>query len=555
MRRAGGGGVGVGDEAGAAGAVRRSEGPEDPIPVSLLLVDDRPDRLAALEAALSDLGAGVDLVKASSGKEALRALLHRDFAAILLDVHMPVMDGFETAALIRQRRRSELTPIIFLTAFGPNEAQVTRGYSLGAVDYIFAPALPEVLRAKATVFVDLFRKTRQVERQADWLRGEAERRASLLETRLRGLLDRLSVGVFRARRDGGILEANRAFLSLLGLPSLEEARALGLWRLLPRIRECAAGEAGAEGGAGEGAGAFRTGDIRHACPDGTVRWFSASVTGHRGPEGEEVLDGILEDITPRHLAEQGLRSAHARLEFQARELARSNADLQRFAHVVSHDLQEPLRMVATFTETLSRRYADRLDREALEYLSLAREGAERMQGMIHGLLDFCALETAEGRRGPTDCSGVFDRVMADLKVAVAEAGAEVSRGELPVVAADDLLLANVLQNLVANGIKFRREGVPPRVRVEAERRGEEWVLSVLDNGIGIDPASADRLFMIFRRLPGSERFPGNGMGLALSKRIVERYGGRIWFDPAPGGGSVFRFTLPAAPAGSAEEVR
>jgi PAS domain S-box-containing protein len=514
---------GTEEKAGPARGLRPAEAPE---PVSLLLVDDRPDRLAALEAALSDLGEGIDLVKAASGKEALRALLHRDFAAIFLDVHMPVMDGFETASLVRQRRRSESTPIIFLTAFGPNEAQVTRGYALGAVDYIFAPALPEVLRAKAAVFIDLHRKTAQVGRQANWLREEAERRAERLETRLRGILDRLDVGVFRASRDGRILEANRAFLSLLGLPDVEEANRRGIWEHFSLGREGT--------GVPVDAAPWRTGDLRYVGPDGTERWHVASVTAARSQEGEDILDGILEDITARHRAEE--------------DLARSNADLQRFAHVVSHDLQEPLRMVSTFTEILSRRYGERLDGEARQFLTYAREGAERMQGMIHGLLDFCALENTRGRRSRTEVNRVFDRVLADLQVAVREAGAEVTRGDLPVVEADDLLLGNVLQNLVGNGVKFRRDGVPPRVHVDAERRGEEWVLSVRDNGIGVDPASADRLFMIFHRLPGSERFPGHGMGLALAKRIVERHGGRIWLDPAPEGGSVFRFTLPATPA-------
>ena len=505
-------------------------------PAAVLLVDDRPDRLAALEAALADLGPGVEIVKADSGKEALRALLHRDFAVIFLDVHMPVMDGFETAALVRQRSRSEKTPIIFLTAFGPNEAQVTRGYSLGAVDYIFAPALPEVLRAKATVFIDLHRKTAQVARQAQWLLEEAERRAAVMETRLRWLLDRLDVGVFRAGRDGRIQEANRAFLSLLGLPGLEEANRRGLFRLLPRFRELSA-EAGPE--------AVRTGDLRYAAPDGTERWLCGTATAVRGPEGEDLIKGIVEDVSIRHRAEEELRAAHGRLEAQARELARSNADLQRFAHVVSHDLQEPLRMVATFTDVLSRRYSDRLDAEALQYLTFAREGAERMQGMIRGLLDFCVLEGTPGRRAPVDCGRLLDRVLEDLRVAVSESGADVSRGDLPVVTGDDLLLGSVLQNLVGNALKFRREGVPPRVRVEAERRGAEWVLAVADNGIGIDPAAADRLFMVFRRLPGAERFPGHGMGLAVCKRIVERHGGRIWLEPTPGGGSTFRFTLPA----------
>jgi PAS domain S-box-containing protein len=515
--------------------------------VNILLVDDQPGRLSALEAALADMGEDVQLVKASSGKEALRQILKREFAIVLLDVHMPVMDGFETASLIRQRKQNEKTPIIFITAYGPNEAHVTRGYSLGAVDYIFAPVMAEVLKAKVTVFLDLHRKTVQVKRQADWLREEAERRADAIETRLRGLLDRIEVGVFRATPEGRLVEANPAFLELMGLKSMARALELNVAHLL------APSDATADGTPGRSH--QRPRDLELAGPDGRTRWLAVSVSPARTPAGEEIFDGIIEDVTDRKRAEQELRRAHDALEVQAGALSRSNADLQRFAHVISHDLQEPLRMVATFTDVLDRRYADRLDAEAHEYLRYAREGAERMQKMIHGLLDFCLLEKTAGKFRRTDCNEILDRVLANLAVAVEESGAGVSRDRLPVVEADDLLLSNVFQNLVANGLKFRREGVSPKVHVGAERRDGAWTLSVRDNGIGIDPKDGDRLFMVFRRLPGSESYPGTGVGLAICKRIVERHGGRIWWEPAEGGGSVFLFTIPDRDGGELPSLR
>ncbi len=526
-------GPGEADDAAAKRTAEREE-------VNILLVDDQPARLAALEAALMDMGEDVRLVRASSGKEALRHLLKQDFAVILLDVHMPVMDGFETASLIRQRRRTEQTPIIFITALGPNELQVTHGYALGAVDYIFAPVLADVLKAKVTVFLDLHRKTAQVKRQADWLREEAERRADALETRLRGLLDRIQVGVFRATREGRLVEANPALLKLLGMRSQAQANGFDASGLLPSGP--AQEGAGLPGADGDG---LRTRDHQFHLPDGKVRWFTVSTSPATGSGGEEVLDGILEDVTARRQAEEDLRRTHAALEAQADELARSNSDLQRFAHVISHDLQEPLRMVATFTDVLERRHAQHLDAEAREYLKYAREGAERMQAMIHGLLDFCLMEKTPEKVRPADCNALLDRVLANLVVAIGESGAEVTRDRLPVVQADDILLSNVLQNLVGNGVKFRRDGVPPRVHVGAERGDGEWTLSVQDNGIGVDPKEKDRLFMVFRRLSGSEHYPGSGVGLAICKRIVERHGGRIWWEPARGGGSVFRFTLPA----------
>jgi hypothetical protein len=513
--------------------------------VNILLVDDQPGRLAALEAALTDMGQDVRLVKASSGKEALRQLLKMEFAIILLDVHMPVMDGFETATLIRQRRRNEMTPIIFITAYGPNEAHVTRGYTLGAVDYIFAPVMAEVLQAKVTVFLDLYRKTIQVKRQAEWLREEAERRADALETRLRGFLNRIEVGVFRASPEGRLVEANRAFLELMGLKSMAQAQRLNVSHLLA--------PPAAEGTPGEAADAPRprVRDLELKGPDGRVRWLSVSASPARGPRGEELVDGILEDISARKEAEQRVRKAGETLEAQARELARSNADLQRFAHVISHDLQEPLRVVATFTDVLDRRYADRLDAEAHQYLRYAMEGAQRMQGMIHALLDFCLLEKTPGKFRKTDCNELLDKVLVSLAVAVKESGAEVTRDRLPVVEGDELLLSNVIQNLVANGVKFRRQGVAPKVHVGATRTDGGWTLFVRDNGIGIDEKDRDRLFMVFRRLAGSENYPGTGVGLAICKRIVERHGGRIWWEPAEGGGSDFRFTLPDRTSGEA----
>ncbi len=280
-------------------------------------------------------------------------------------------------------------------------------------------------------------------------------------------------------------------------------------------------------------------------PGGPQRWLRVSATPVQDAGPDAPMDGIVEDVTASRSAEEALRKAHSALEAQAEALSSSNADLQRFAHVISHDLQEPLRMVATFTDVLDRRYSDRLDAEAHEFLRYAREGAERMQGMIHGLLDFCLLEKTPGQSRDTDCTGILDKVLANLMVAVEESGAAISRDPLPVVRGDELLLTSVFQNLVANGLKFRREGTPPRIHVGAVRGAGEWTFSVRDNGIGIDPAEQDRLFMVFRRLSGSERFPGSGVGLAICKRVVERHGGRIWWEPGDGGGSDFRFTLPA----------
>ncbi|OLE67334.1 MAG: hypothetical protein AUI36_06670 [Cyanobacteria bacterium 13_1_40CM_2_61_4] len=376
--------------------------------VKILLVDDNPANLLALESILADLGQ--ELVKAHSGRQALRYLLNQDVAVILLDVNMPGMNGFETAELIRRRKRSEHVPIIFVSAIDQTQNHALKGYSLGAVDYLPTPATPEVLRSKVAVFIELFKKTQEVGRQ-----------------------------------------------------------------------------------------------------------------------------------------EQALRALNAQLEQRVAErtaeLQRSNEELQQFAYVVSHDLQEPLRVVASYVQQLAERYQDKLEAEANELISYALDGAKRMQQLIVDLLAYSRIETTGQEFAPTDCEGVLQRVLGDLRVAIEESGAEVTHDPLPQVMADNVQLGQGLQNLLGNAIKFRSQE-PPRIHVSARQEGQQWVFSVRDNGIGINPRYAERIFGIFERLHPRTEYPGTGIGLAICKKIVERHGGQIWVESEPGKGAAFFFTLP-----------
>jgi len=376
--------------------------------VKILLVDDNPANLLALESILADLGQ--ELVKAHSGRQALRYLLNQDVAVILLDVNMPGMNGFETAELIRRRKRSEHVPIIFVSAIDQTQNHALKGYSLGAVDYLPTPATPEVLRSKVAVFIELFKKTQEVRRQ-----------------------------------------------------------------------------------------------------------------------------------------EQALRALNAQLEQRVAErtaeLQRSNEELQQFAYVVSHDLQEPLRVVASYVQQLAERYQDKLEAEASELISYALDGAKRMQQLIVDLLAYSRIETTGQEFAPTDCEGVLQRVLSDLRVAIEESGAEVTHDPLPQVMADNVQLGQVLQNLLGNAIKFRSQE-PPRIHVSARQEGQQWVFSVRDNGIGINPRYAERIFGIFERLHPRTEYPGTGIGLAICKKIVERHGGQIGVESEPGKGAAFFFTLP-----------
>jgi signal transduction histidine kinase len=226
------------------------------------------------------------------------------------------------------------------------------------------------------------------------------------------------------------------------------------------------------------------------------------------------------------------------------QLERSNADLEAFAYVASHDLSEPLRSVAGFVTLLERRYADALDDQAREFIAYAVDGVERMQAMIDDLLLYARSGTVDLQRGEVDARAIVDAALLDLEVAVLERGAGVEVGDLPAVRADPRQLQRVFQNLLANAIKFTAPDVAPRIVVAARELDADWELSVADNGIGMDAEQAARAFEMFARLHGDEGFGGTGLGLAICRRIVERHGGRLWVEPNPGGGSVFRFTLP-----------
>jgi light-regulated signal transduction histidine kinase (bacteriophytochrome) len=238
--------------------------------------------------------------------------------------------------------------------------------------------------------------------------------------------------------------------------------------------------------------------------------------------------------------------AHALLRDQAQELERSNRDLEQFAYVASHDLQEPLRKVASFTQLLQKRYGGQLDDRADQYIAFAVDGAHRMQRLIQDLLAFSRVGRSGDAPQDVDLETVLDQVLHDLGERVADTGAEVTHDPLPVVRGERALLATLLLNVVGNALKFRHPDRPPRVHLSARRDGETWEISCTDNGIGIDPHYADRVFVIFQRLHPKDVYTGTGIGLALVKRVVEHHGGRAWVEPAPGGGTTVRWTLRAA---------
>jgi PAS domain S-box-containing protein len=279
-------------------------------------------------------------------------------------------------------------------------------------------------------------------------------------------------------------------------------------------------------------------------PDGPLepRYFSWSVFRVRLPGDERwALLNTAWETTEQKAAEDLLRQA-------AEELRRSNQELEQFAYVSSHDLQEPLRQVRSFVQLLRDRYQEQFDDRGAEYLRFIVDGASRMSELVQDLLAYSRVGAREKRRQPVSCRDALEKALVNLQASMTESQAQVTFDELPTVTADPLQMSQLFQNLVGNALKFCRDDVPPEIHVGARREGAEWLLSVRDNGIGIDPQYTDKIFQIFQRLHARDKYPGTGIGLALCKKIVEQHGGRIWMESQPGQGTTFFVTIPEAAA-------
>ncbi len=240
-----------------------------------------------------------------------------------------------------------------------------------------------------------------------------------------------------------------------------------------------------------------------------------------------------------------LNQANMDLNTQSKELKRSNEELEQFAYMVSHDLHEPLRMVSRYTQLLARRYKDKIDKDATDFISHAVEGANRMQWLINDLLNYSRVQSNESAFEQTSFSEILGQVKTNLQIAIEKSSASITNDFLPTIHANPVQIMQLFQNLLDNAIKFSGE-MPPRIHISTDKKGDEWVFSVNDKGIGIDPQFNERIFLIFKRLHDRDKYPGTGIGLAVCKRIVERHGGRIWVESETGNGATFYFTIPAA---------
>ncbi|MEY2931697.1 MAG: hypothetical protein RL033_2446 [Pseudomonadota bacterium] len=495
-------------------------------PVDILLIDDRAEDLLTLEHVLA--GPEYRVQTARSGSEALRRLLEQDFAVILLDVFMPVMDGFELASLIKQRERSQHTPIIFMTAAGSDLSQIYRGYSLGAVEYLNKPVDPDVLRAKVRIFADLFRKDRRLERQAEALRQSERRERDLLLTELRHnaerrylhLAESVPLSVWTADARGHLTYTNRYWNQYTGFTANEPHGRSWLDAVDDADRE-ASGEAWREAMA-SGQPFERQCRLRRAS-DGVSRWHLSRAVPDRA-EGGQI---------------QGWVGTHTDIEDAKRAIFARD----EFLSIASHELRTPLTALKLRLQSVL--HARDLPEKAQHRLDSAVGQTERLERLIENLLDVSRITTGhlDLESEDLDLSELARDVTERFREQAARGGTSVElNAPAPVLGRwDRLRLEQVATNLLSNALKFGG-GHPIGVAVQGDP--SHATLTVTDRGIGIAPENVDRIFHQFERVVGHRTYGGLGMGLYIARQIVQAHGGSVQVESSCGEGSRFHIILP-----------
>ncbi|MBP7146928.1 MAG: response regulator [Acidobacteria bacterium] len=469
----------------------------------VLIVEDTPAQRYVLSRTLARAGFAVE--EACTGAEALdKVLLGPDI--VLLDVNLPDMSGFDICRRLRADPRTASLAILHLSASCVAADDQARGLEHGADGYLTQPVDMAVLVATVRALLRM--------RQAE----EAAQRAS---DEWQATFDAISDGVALLGAAGEIRRWNRSLAAMVedgGWAEGEEPLPLLSERARELFAEAAASRRVAQRDVAAG-----------------PRWLRLRIDPMPGSGGH--VDGAV--LTVSDISEN--RRAALELAQKAEELQRSNCELERFAYVVSHDLQEPLRVITSYSQLLERRHRGELTDPAKQMLQFICEGTERMRDLIHDLLAYARLD-GNVSLGPVDAGAALSRALANLQASVIESGARFDLGPLPEVTGNEQQLSLVFQNLLGNALKFRG-GRTPHIVVQAEPHQDRWLFTVADNGIGIPQHSAERIFNIFQRLHTQSEYPGTGIGLAICRKIVERHGGKIWVESVVGQGSTFRFTL------------
>jgi PAS domain S-box-containing protein len=488
----------------------------------VLLADDNPDMREYVTRLLRER---YQVMAVSNGEEALKAAVSDPPDLILSDVMMPGLDGFELLTRLRARPETRTIPVVLVSARAGEESRV-EGLGAGADDYLIKPFTARELLARVASHLSMSRRRR-----------ESEQALKESQATLQGFYDSspFLMGVIELVDDEIVpVYCNAATASFFGVDldtfPAQTSQDLRIPREIDDLWILHYRQSQREGGSVQ----F---EYEHPRESGNI-WLSANVNYlGSGPGGRPRFSFLAEDITERKKQEDLLRRSND-------ELRRANTDLEQFAYSASHDLQEPLRQVAIYSQLLERKYASRLDGDASEYLAFCVEGAQRMEMLISDLLAYS--QTArlfDSAPQLVDTNEVLETVKKNLATRILETGATVTTVDLPVVYGDAVPLLHVFQNLVSNALKYRGKA-PPDVKITAEKHPEFWCFAVRDNGIGIAKQFHEQIFGIFKRLHGRHEYPGTGIGLAICQKVVERYGGRIWVESEEGRGSTFFFTLP-----------
>jgi PAS domain S-box-containing protein len=516
-------------------------GPEK---MNILLVDDAPDKLLALETILADLDQNV--VKASSGTEALRQMLKRHFSVILLDVNMPGMDGFETAQLIRERKATAHVPIIFVTSFSTADTEVFRGYSLGAVDYIFTPVVPEVLRSKVRVFIELSKQNREIQQQAELLRKLQEERherqlsaaAERIEWETRRnrffnlSIELLAIANYRLE----LIQVNPTWGTVLGYTD-EELKAQPFVDLIHPEDRASTLETIMKVMSGEAPAYFES---RVRTKSGGHRWLGWTIAPFAE---EELLYIFARDITERIEREAEVRSLNRTLEQHSTELQAANRELEEFSYSISHDLRGPLRAITGYTEIILSEHLEKLDGDGRQMVEAVSRNSLHLTKLIDDFLAFFRFGRAQVNAIHFDMKALAQAAIDVVKPVNAGRPIDFRVSALPAAFGDRAMVRQVLINLLSNAVKFSARSKHAIIEIGAMKRSGKTAYFVRDNGVGFNMKYYDKLFGVFQSLHKDEGFDGTGIGLALVHKIVRRHGGEVWADGKVNEGATFYFTL------------
>ncbi|MBS1781216.1 MAG: response regulator [Bacteroidetes bacterium] len=518
----------------------------------ILIVDDKPENIFSLKRTLELNGFSVDT--AESGEDALKKILkNNDYSLIILDVQMPGMDGFEVADAISGYSKAKDIPIIFLSAVNTDKKFIAKGYTSGGVDYVTKPVDPDIFILKVKTLHRLYEQNRELNRIHIALRKEVEVRTRAEESlnakveELRSILEVIPQAAFTLKPDGSIEFVNEYWFLYSNeagkLPRVhdQDAWIYDKWKesiqlgkplvCEVRIRNIANNEYRYH--------LLKLMPIRQRAS--IVKWVGTFTDIHEQKSANEYLENKINERTRELMSKN-------------KELESSNHELQQFAYVASHDLKEPLRKVQIFSSILKDKYEDK-DPDLQDHLSRIIKSSRRMGNLINDLLDYSRL-SKESFYQPVNLNDIIADILPDLELIIEEKEAIIDLTPIPIIDAIPGQMRQVFQNLISNSLKFSREGVPPQITIAAERveadaldalpaeKGPYCRILLSDNGIGFNSTFSDKIFTIFQRLHGKEEYEGNGIGLAIVKKIVEKHNGSIYVESKENQGTEFIIILP-----------